>query len=150
VRVDLSREAKERKGKLWESTETEFRQEEHEGDEGRQENFLDTINKIKRIGSREAQKAFDSQSQCNYSNNIMTEIKVSRIGNSRGIRLPASLLKRYQIEDAVLIEEGADSITLRPKHSKKLSWKNTASEMAEEVESWKDFETTVDDGLDHL
>jgi antitoxin component of MazEF toxin-antitoxin module len=29
---------------------------------------------------------------------MTTEIKVSRIGNSRGIRLPASLLKRYQIE----------------------------------------------------
>ena len=81
---------------------------------------------------------------------MTTEIKVSRIGNSRGIRLPASLLKRYQIEDAVLIEEGADSITLRPKHSRKLSWKETASEMAKQDESWKDFETTVDDGLDQL
>lgn len=81
---------------------------------------------------------------------MRTEIKVSRIGNSRGIRLPASLLKRYQIEDALLIEEGPDSITLRPKHSKKLSWQSTASEMARENESWKDFETIVDDGLDHL
>lgn len=80
----------------------------------------------------------------------MTEIKVSRIGNSRGIRLPASLLKRYQIEDVVLIEQGVDSITLRPKHSRKLSWKNTASEMARENESWKDFEATVSDGLDEL
>jgi antitoxin MazE len=80
----------------------------------------------------------------------MVEIKVSRIGNSRGIRLPASLLKRYQIEDAVLIEEGPDSITLRPRHSKKLSWKSTALEMAREGEAWKVFESTVDDGLDHL
>jgi antitoxin MazE len=79
-----------------------------------------------------------------------TEIKVSRIGNSRGIRLPASLLKRYQIEDVVLVEEGAESITLRPKNSKKLSWKDTAAEMAREKESWKDFEITVDDGLDQL
>jgi antitoxin MazE len=81
---------------------------------------------------------------------MISEIKVSRIGNSRGIRLPASLLKRYQIEDAVLIEEGPDSITLRPKHSRKLSWKNTATEMARESESWKDFDTTLDDGLNHL
>jgi antitoxin MazE len=80
----------------------------------------------------------------------MLEIKVSRIGNSRGIRLPATLLKRYQIGDAVLVEEGADSITLRPKHSKKLSWKDTGAEMAREVESWKDFEITMDDGLEHL
>jgi len=81
---------------------------------------------------------------------MKTEIKVSRIGNSRGIRLPAVLLKRYQIEDVVLIEAGTDSITLRPKHSKKLSWKNTAAEMVREKESWKEFETTVSDGLDHL
>jgi len=80
----------------------------------------------------------------------MIEIKVSRIGNSRGIRLPASLLKRYQIEDAVLVQEGTDSITLRPKHTKKLSWKNTAAEMSRESESWKDFEITVNDGLDRL
>jgi antitoxin MazE len=81
---------------------------------------------------------------------MITEIKVSRIGNSRGIRLPASLLKPYQIEDAVQDEEGADSITLRPKHTRKLSWENTALEMAREKESWKDFETTVNDGLDNL
>jgi antitoxin MazE len=107
------------------------------------------MNKMNRMGEWR-EKVFDRKASCNYSNNMPTEIKVSRIGNSRGIRLPASLLKRYQIEDSVLIEEGADSITLRPKHSRKLSWKNTASEMARESESWKDFETTVSDGLDHL
>jgi len=80
----------------------------------------------------------------------MTELKLSRIGNSRGIRLPASLLKRYHIEDVVLVEEGADSITLRPKLSKKLSWKETASEMARANEDWKDLESTVDDGLNLL
>ncbi len=80
----------------------------------------------------------------------MVEIKVSRIGNSRGIRLPAALLKRYHIDDAVLLEEGTDSITLRPKHSKKLSWKETADEMAKETESWKDLDVTMDDGLEHL
>jgi antitoxin MazE len=80
----------------------------------------------------------------------MVEIKVSRIGNSRGIRLPAALIKRYQIEDVVVLEEGSDSLTLRPKHTKKLSWKETAAEMAHQQESWSDFENTIDDGLEHL
>jgi len=80
----------------------------------------------------------------------MTELKLARIGNSRGIRLPASLLKRYHIEDVVLVEEGTDSITLRPKLSQKLSWKETAAEMARAKEDWKDLETTVDDGLNLL
>ena len=81
---------------------------------------------------------------------MKTEIKVSRIGNSRGIRLPASVLKRYQIEDVVLMEEEPDSITLRPKNPRKLSWAATASEMSRESESWSTFETTVGDGLNHL
>ena len=80
----------------------------------------------------------------------MKEIKLSRIGNSRGIRLPAGLLKRYQIEDVLLVEEGTDSITLRPKNPKKGSWKETAAEMAREKEDWRIFETTLDDGLNIL
>ena len=80
----------------------------------------------------------------------MLEVKVSRIGNSRGIRLPAALIKRYQIGDVVILEEGSDSLTLRPKRTKKLSWKETAAEMAQRDESWKDFEGTVADGLEHL
>jgi len=80
----------------------------------------------------------------------MIELKLSRIGNSKGIRLPASLLKRYHIEDVVLVEEGEDSITLRPRRSKKLSWKETASEMARTNEAWNDYESTIADGLDSL
>jgi antitoxin MazE len=77
----------------------------------------------------------------------MTELKLSRIGNSRGIRLPAALLKRYQINDVVLVEEGVDSITLRPKKTKKLSWADTAREMARAGEDWTAFEIATDDGL---
>lgn len=80
----------------------------------------------------------------------MLQLKLSRIGNSKGIRLPASLLKRYQIEDIVLVEEGIDSITLRPKKTKKLSWEETAAEMAREKENWLDFASVIDDGLEHL
>ncbi len=80
----------------------------------------------------------------------MIEWKVSRIGNSRGIRLPAALLKRYQIEDKVLVEEGADSITLRPKRTRKLSWAETAMEMANSGENWNDLEATLAEVLDSL
>jgi antitoxin MazE len=80
----------------------------------------------------------------------MTELKLSRIGNSRGIRLPASLLKRYQFEEVVLVEEGIDSITLRPKRTRKLSWQETAEEMAKAREDWKDFDGAINDGLDTL
>jgi antitoxin component of MazEF toxin-antitoxin module len=78
----------------------------------------------------------------------MTELKLSRIGNSRGIRLPAGLLKRYHFEDVVLVEEGPDSITLRPKLSQKLSWKETAAEMSKAKENWNDLEPAVSDGIE--
>ena len=88
---------------------------------------------------------------CNYCYNIMTrELKVSRIGNSKGIRLPATLLKRYRILDAVLLEEGPDSITLRPKPGKKLTWRETAAAMAREQENWKEFDVTLGDGLNEI
>jgi antitoxin MazE len=80
----------------------------------------------------------------------MTELKVSRIGNSRGIRLPASLLRRYRIEETVLLEEGPDFITLRAKRAKKLSWKETALAMTKEKEDWQDLENAVGDGLDEI
>jgi hypothetical protein len=39
-----------------------------------------------------------------YSNYMKTiELKVSRIGNSRGVRLPAASLRRYRIGTAVLL-----------------------------------------------
>ncbi len=80
----------------------------------------------------------------------MTELKVSRFGNSRGIRLPASLLRRYRIEGVVLIEEGEDFLALRPKACRKLSWKETAAEIAKTREDWKMFETIVGDGFGSL
>jgi antitoxin component of MazEF toxin-antitoxin module len=42
-----------------------------------------------------------------------TELKVTRIGNSRGISLPADSLRRYEIEDTLIMEERSDGILLR-------------------------------------
>jgi hypothetical protein len=36
------------------------------------------------------------------------ELKVARIGNSRGVRLPASSLKRYSVGSVLIMEERAD------------------------------------------
>lgn len=78
------------------------------------------------------------------------QLKVTKIGNSRGVRLPASVLKKYGIRKTLLMEERAGEIVLRPKKEKKLSWKETFQEMAAEKEHWEDFEGVVDDGLDTL
>ncbi|MDQ3136887.1 MAG: AbrB/MazE/SpoVT family DNA-binding domain-containing protein [Gemmatimonadota bacterium] len=81
-----------------------------------------------------------------------TRLKVARIGNSRGVRIPARTLERYRIGDTVLMEERSEGILLRParRSTPKLSWEDTAREMADQAEDWSDWESTSGDGLDTL
>lgn len=79
-------------------------------------------------------------------------LKVARIGNSRGVRLPAALLRRYRIGESVLMEERSEGILLRPTGPavQKLSWEDTAREMAAAGEDWLAWDATAMDGLDEL
>ena len=78
----------------------------------------------------------------------LTELKVSRIGNSRGVRLPAAVLKRFQIGATVIMEERSDGILLRPNRraDTKLSWDETALAMAAAGEDWSEWDVALDDG----
>lgn len=82
----------------------------------------------------------------------MTKLKVARIGNSRGVRLPAASLRRYRIGESVLMEERSEGILLRPTGPavEKLSWEDTAREMAASREDWSAWDTAIADGLDDL
>ena len=79
-------------------------------------------------------------------------LKVARIGNSRGVRIPAKTLARYRIGDTIFMEERSEGILLRPSRSAspKLSWEDTALAMAAQPEDWSDWDTTLVDGLDEL
>lgn len=79
-------------------------------------------------------------------------LKVSRIGNSRGVRLPARLLRKYHIRDTIVAEEKTHEIVLRPGRATvpKLSWEETAKAMAAAEEDWSDWESTTADGLNGL
>jgi antitoxin MazE len=79
-------------------------------------------------------------------------LKVFRIGNSRGIRLPAVLLRKYHIIDSVVAEEKTNEIVLRPGRASrpKLSWEETAKAMAAVKEDWSEWDSTAADGLDRL
>ena len=78
------------------------------------------------------------------------ELKVTRIGNSRGVRLPASSLKRYSVGSVMIMEERTDGILLRPVGPaiEKLSWQNTAREMAAAGEGWSAWDVVDADGLE--
>jgi antitoxin component of MazEF toxin-antitoxin module len=80
------------------------------------------------------------------------QLKVARIGNSRGVRLPAATLARYDISDAVVMEERSDGILLRPQRSTatKLTWDETANAMAASHENWNDCEVAAADGLHEI
>lgn len=80
------------------------------------------------------------------------KLKVARIGNSRGVRLPAGVLKRYHIGDSVLMEERSDGVLLRPDGPavEKLSWEETAREMAQGDEDWSAWDAVAADGLEDL
>jgi len=79
-------------------------------------------------------------------------LKVVRIGNSRGVRIPAGTLKRYLIESEVFMEERAEGIVLRPPglSVEKLSWMDTAKAMASAAEDWSEWDSVMMDGLNQV
>ena len=80
------------------------------------------------------------------------ELKVARIGNSRGVRLPATTIARYNIGESVMMEERSDGILLRPAGvaNSRLSWEDTALEMAASHEDWGEWDVAVADGLETI
>jgi antitoxin component of MazEF toxin-antitoxin module len=79
------------------------------------------------------------------------EIALARIGNSRGIRLPADLIRKHGLEPGIVIEDRGHEIVLRPKGGHpKLSWEETAREMAAAHEDWSAWDDTLADGLESI
>jgi antitoxin component of MazEF toxin-antitoxin module len=81
------------------------------------------------------------------------KISLTRIGNSRGIRLPAPLIKKFGFDGGILLEEEGDRLVLKPlKRGKaeKLPWSETAREMASAREDWSDWEPSEKDGLQEI
>ncbi len=81
-----------------------------------------------------------------------TTLKVARIGNSRGVRLPAAVLRRYRIGETVVMEERSEGILLRSTGPavEKLSWEETAKAMAASGENWSEWDATAADGIADL
>jgi len=76
------------------------------------------------------------------------DIKLVPIGNSKGIRIPKSLLQKYGLNNSLLLEETDRGLLLLKKDDSKLSWEDTYKAMANEKEDWDDFDTTLLDGLE--
>lgn len=76
------------------------------------------------------------------------EIKLIAIGNSRGIRLPKTLLRQYGWSEFIVMEEAEDGVFLRARDQGKLSWEETYRAMAAAAEDWSDLDETAADGID--
>lgn len=55
---------------------------------------------------------------------------IVRIGNSKGIRLPKSILEQCQLKDAVQIEVEGNVLIIRPVHAPRSGWSESFIEMA--------------------
>ena len=81
-------------------------------------------------------------------------LKIIAIGNSRGVRLPQALLRRYGMADQITLEERPEGLLLRGSASGKASLKQTFTEMAREqasgTEDWSDLDGLASDGLDRV
>jgi len=50
-------------------------------------------------------------------------LKIIKVGNSKGLRIPKTILDEYQIEDNVEVTLKKDCIELRPKNTPRQNWK---------------------------
>jgi antitoxin MazE len=76
------------------------------------------------------------------------ELKVVRIGNSRGVRLPKAVLERYEIKDVLVLEAREEGLLLRGKKDQRLTWEETYRAAAREKEDWSDLDAAVADGIE--
>ena len=56
---------------------------------------------------------------------------IVRIGNSKGIRLPKSVLEQCRLKDVVEIEVEGNALIIRPVHAPRSGWSEAFSEMAQ-------------------
>ena len=50
--------------------------------------------------------------------------KIVRIGNSKGIRLPKTLIEQYKMKDEVILETRKDGIVIRPFEAPRADWED--------------------------
>ena len=74
-------------------------------------------------------------------------LKLISIGNSKGVRLPADVIRRYHLMDRILMEEVDDGIILRSPTNQKLSLSASFAEMATDKEAVAEAFAWAESGL---
>ena len=69
--------------------------------------------------------------------------KIVRIGNSRGIRIPKTMLDQYNINDEVELEAGEDCLIIRSSDTAREGWETAFRKMHTE----QDDNLVIDDSI---
>lgn len=56
---------------------------------------------------------------------------IIKVGNSKGIRIPKTIIKEYNIEDTVELEFKEDHIILRPSSNPRKGWASKLKKMVD-------------------
>jgi hypothetical protein len=70
--------------------------------------------------------------------------KVISSGKPWSVRLPKEIVQEYGLSGPLVLEKTPDGLLLR---QKKLSWEETALQMAQVGEDWSAFDVAIADGL---
>jgi antitoxin MazE len=71
------------------------------------------------------------------------KVKVVRIGNSRGIRIPKVILDQYHINDEVELETKEDCVIIKSSHTARDGWEKAFKKMHKN----QDDVLLMDDGM---
>ncbi|RVU24683.1 AbrB/MazE/SpoVT family DNA-binding domain-containing protein [Sandaracinomonas limnophila] len=69
------------------------------------------------------------------------EVQIISIGNSKGIRLPKTILEKYNLDDKLELEMKDDCIVLKPLKTPRLGW----DEAFKKMNAQKDDELLIPD-----
>ena len=75
-------------------------------------------------------------------------IKLIKIGNSRGIRLPKSIIEKYQLDEDLIIEESDEGILIKPKSRVRHGWDEqfaSAKNKEYSKDHFEDFSSVAND-----
>ena len=75
-------------------------------------------------------------------------VKLVPMGKTKCVRLPQRLIRKYGLENALVLEETDRGILIRGRETAtKFTWEETYRAMAAESEGWDDWDATLLDGL---
>lgn len=77
------------------------------------------------------------------------QAKLINIGNSKGLRIPRQLIKKYHLKSPLDLEEIENGILIKSDLPEgKMTWEDTFKDMGRSDEDWSEWDSTAADGLE--